>query len=181
MYGELEAIRDEKTYLMDRLTRTTKEMLGKKSKKKKRVKPIKKDKFTRTNPSFLHKHSQLINDGMLSLNDHALTRTIKSSKIRSMSAAGDCWDKPDSGTHSFHRRNSKLRSKTIYGSNGYENNLESTLGKEACVDQKAVTSRTRTVARKSGNTRCTVQLQTSCPTGKSTGGRKPSTGPSATR
>lgn len=180
MYGELEAIRDEKTYLMDRLTRTTKEMLGKKSKKKKRVNPIKKDKFTRTNPGFLHKDSQLLDAGMLSLNDHALTRTLKSSKVRSMSAADDCWDRPDSGTQSFHRRNSKMRSKTIYGSSGYENNLEHTIGR-AAFDPKAATSRTRSIGRKRASSRCTARWRMNCQTRKLTGEPRPSRAPAGTR
>lgn len=128
MYGELEALRDEKTYLLERLTRTTKEVLGKKSKPKRRMSPVKEKKFIRPNSNFLNKESPLLEEGMLSLNNHSLTRTLKSSKVRSMSAAKDCWDRPDEGTQSFYKRQSNLRSKTIYGSNGYEQKLESTIG-----------------------------------------------------
>ena len=128
MYQELETIKDEKTYWLDRLTRTTKEVLGKKTKKGRRIDPINKTKFKRANKDYTTNKSLLLDSGMLTLNNHAMMRTHQSSKIRSMSAAGDCWDKPDSGTVSFNKRNNKLRTKTIYGSGGYEMNLSATIG-----------------------------------------------------
>jgi hypothetical protein len=130
MYEELETLKDEKTYWQDRLTRTTKEVLGKKSKKGRRIDPVNNNKFKKTNPEYMYNRSCLLEEGMFTLNNQALSRTNKSSKLRSMSAAGDCWDKPDSGVVSFNKRNNQLRAKTIYGSGGYEMNLSATIGKD---------------------------------------------------
>lgn len=129
MYDELQTIENEKSYWKDRLTRATKEVLQKKRKKKRRMEPVVKTKFTKKNQEYAHNGSLLMDVGMLSLNHNSLDKTTKSSKIRSLSEAGDCWDKPGaSGVSSFHKRFSKLRSKTIYGSGGYEPNLSASIG-----------------------------------------------------
>ena len=93
------------------------------------MEPISKAKFSQTNNTYGTNGSLLMDVGLLSLNQDALQRTTKSSKNRSMSATGDCWDKPGgSGVASFFRRNSKMRTKTIYGSGGYETNISVPIG-----------------------------------------------------
>ena len=128
MFGELQTIENEKNYLMDRLTRTTKEVLGKKKKKRSKIDPMKEKQFKRSNKTFTNNQSLLVEEGMLTINNHALAQTTKSSKVRSLSQAGDCWDKPNTGMPSFHKRNSILRNRTIYGSGQYEMNLSATVG-----------------------------------------------------
>jgi hypothetical protein len=133
MYEELQTIENEKTYWLERLTRTTKEIKTKKTKKKRRIDPVKKDTFARKNKIFINNRSLLLDAGLLTLNNNSLEYTKNYNRARSMRDAKDSWDKPDDPHPSFNKRLQRTRAKTIYGSESYEMNLANTIG-GLCVE-----------------------------------------------
>lgn len=144
MFDEMQHIKNEKVYWMERLTRTTKEIKHKKRKKKKRVNPLKTQTFSRKNKDFMANGSLLLEGGLLTLNNNSMEHTNKYKRARSMRDAKDLWDKPDDPHPSFQRREARSRVKTIYGSEGYELNLANTIGTLSLSKPKATRSRSPT-------------------------------------
>lgn len=128
MHHQMYDIKNEKNYWMERLTRTTNELILKTTKKNRYMKPITKAKFLLFHKKHLQNRSVLAETGMLTLDNHLKRETKRGRGFHTLNDLGNTWTRAVSGSPSHFRRSNQLRAVKINGSGVPMRNFAATIG-----------------------------------------------------
>lgn len=118
----------EKNYWLERLTRTTNELLLQSNKRKRKLKPITKSKFLLFHKKHFQNRSVLAEAGMLFLDRNHITSTKRGRGYHTLSDLGNTWVRSMTQSPSHFRRNNHLHSTTLKGSGTRPDNFANTIG-----------------------------------------------------